>query len=321
MMNKKKCLIAILALTLCVGVASAALLEYYGRIVMTVDVHQAIWLDGKPYFEDVTEEFDIIPPKVILTSHYLESKSEKPITMQFATTYEPDGEGIDVSYLKSTNYKETVATVMTASTPNGIPINVAVEDIGEWVQWTFNFFAHNETAAVGGGKFAASVTISFDGVTPAIHVHNNDGTCSAFPWGTWLYSEYSDGWHTSEQEWNTEVTTIDWIEAEGEMLYVENAEGKLVIRVLKAELTTIFYWGVYTSTAHFSAGLPYTMSVYPEGFDWSSTPALVEAIILEEMTSSFTLTSGEHLDFYIRYEFAPILKPDNYIITTEVQLA
>jgi hypothetical protein len=42
-------LIASLALILCVGMVSAVVLTYYGKIIATVNVAQAVVLDGKPY--------------------------------------------------------------------------------------------------------------------------------------------------------------------------------------------------------------------------------------------------------------------------------
>lgn len=45
-MNKKKMLIATLAIALLVGAASAAVLTYFGRITATVTVSQSVKLDG-----------------------------------------------------------------------------------------------------------------------------------------------------------------------------------------------------------------------------------------------------------------------------------
>ena len=45
-MRHKKLIIAVLALALCIGIASAVTLDYYGRIIATVSVGQAVMLDG-----------------------------------------------------------------------------------------------------------------------------------------------------------------------------------------------------------------------------------------------------------------------------------
>jgi hypothetical protein len=49
MMRIKKMVLVALALILCVGIVSAAVLDYYGRIIATVNVAQAVVLDGKTY--------------------------------------------------------------------------------------------------------------------------------------------------------------------------------------------------------------------------------------------------------------------------------
>ena len=49
MMRNKKMVLVALALILCVGIVSAAVLDYYGRIIATVNVAQAVVLDGKTY--------------------------------------------------------------------------------------------------------------------------------------------------------------------------------------------------------------------------------------------------------------------------------
>jgi len=178
----------------------------------------------------------------------------------------------------------------------GIPIDVTVEDTGDWIQWTFDFFTHNTSNAQGGGKFAVGLIISFDGVTPAFQVHNNDGTCSAFPWGTWLYSEYDldggwCGWHTSEEAWSTEVSGMSWIQAEGNMYFVSNPDGILVVRILKSALDGTFGWAVYASIAHFNT-IPYSISVYPENFDWCSE--IFEIIVIPPISVDVDIKPGSY---------------------------
>jgi hypothetical protein len=256
-----------------------------------------------------------------LRSHWLQSQTSVPVDLKFETYVPGDSAGITVSYLKSKGYKKTVTTSATT----GIPIDVTVEDIGDWIQWTFNFFAHNTSVAQGDGKFAACVVISLDGSRPAFQIHNNDGTCAAFPWGTWLYSPYDltgggwHGWHTSEAAWNTEVEDIWWIEAEGNMYFTSNPQGILTVRIHKTQLDATFGWAVYASIAHFST-IPYSISVYPANFSWGGETFEL-ATILEEIISPFTLYPGEVLPFYIKYKFAINIKPDTYTIYSTVKPA
>jgi hypothetical protein len=324
MLTKKKTAILVLALAMCIGVASAAVLEYFGRIVTTVYVKQAVLLDGKDITKmPITEEATVTGGEFFLRSHWLQSQTSVPVNLMFETTIYPDSNGVSVSYLKSKGYKEVVKTVEIYD--GYYPIEVTVEDVGDWIQWTFNFFAYNSTPMQGDGHFAGAVIISFDGIKPAFQIHDNDGTCAAFPWGTWLYSPYDlagggwHGWHTSEAAWNTKVEDIWWIEATGERYFSANPEGKFIVKIHKTMLDATFYWAVYANQFGFyNPNNGY--SCYPSGFQWGSEKFVV-AMMLEEITSPFMLQPSERLDFYIKYEFATNITPDVYTITTEVQPA
>jgi len=324
-MQRKKMALVALALILCVGIVSAAVLPYFGRIVTTVDVKQAVLLDGQDYTTmPITETPTVAGGESFCRPHWLTSQTSVPVQLQFETTILPDATGVTVSYLKSTGYKDTVKTLAYGTTVY-YPIDVIVEDIGSEIQWTFDFFAYNTTSMQGGGKFAGCVIVSLDGITPDFQIHNNDGICSAYGWGTWLYSPYDKtgggwhGWHTSEAAWSTKVEDIGGIDATGNIYYVDNPEGKLVITIDKTKLNATFGWAVYASQFHFYA--PNNgYSVYPEGFDWANIP-FKSATILEPITSPFTLYSGERLDFYICYKFAVDIYPYIYTITTTVKPA
>jgi len=321
MMRKmqRKRLIALLATFLFIGIVSAVVLPYFGQIQTTVNVTQAVLLDGQDYTQmPIKESASVAGGEFFLSHHWLQSQTSVPVNLTFATAISPDPAGITVTYLKSKGYE----VIVTTNAQYGIPIDVTVEDIGEWVQWTFNYFAHNTSNAEGGGKFAGCVVISLDGIKPAFQIHNNDGICSAFPVGTWLYSPYDPtggGWHTSEEAWNTPVEDVEWIEAGGDMHYASNTEGKLVVRIYKTHLDERFGWAVYASIAHFST-IPYSISVYPSDFNWG-TETFSSATMLEEIISPFTLYPNERLDFYIKYKFVVNIEPGEYTIITEVKLA
>jgi len=322
-MQRKKMLIAVLAIALLVGVVSAATISYFGQIKVTTTVSQAVLVDGKSYVDMPIEEMATVAGgESFCRPHWLTSQTSVPVNLQFETTILPDATGVTVSYLKSTGYKDTVKTLAYGTTVY-YPIDVIVEDIGSEIQWTFDFFAYNTTSMQGDGKFAGCVIVSLDGITPDFQIHNNDGTCSAFLWGTWLYSPYDKtgggwhGWHTSEVAWSTEVEDIEGIDATGNMYYVDNSEGKLVITIDKTKLNATFGWAVYASQFHFYA--PNNgYSVYPEGFDWANIP-FKSAMILEPITSPFTLYSGESLDFYICYKFDLLIEAGTYYIYTTVK--
>jgi len=312
MFGKSVPLLAIVVISLLAIGASAGILTYYGRVGGDVTVLQSVLVDGKGWQVPIVETFEVIGGDTVCTTHTLLNRASIPAPVGFETLGLVDG--IAVRYLKSANYKETVATVPVAGTHQ---VDVTVEDTGEWIQWTFDFLKHCVGDPVGDGAFRASVTISFGGVTPDIHIHNNDGTCAAYDWGTWLYSPYEDGWHTGDPAYNTLVEGISWIEALGETEYTQNADGILIVKIHKTHLGESFYWGVYVATTGGFSNPAYSMSAYPDGFDWSSTPALEEATILDEITG-VTLEPGELIDFLICYTF-PLDIAGPYTITTEVQ--
>jgi len=325
-MNRKKLILLILGLAALVGTVSAAVLQYFGQVQMTATVKQAVLLDGKDITEmPIEETATVAGGEFFLSYHWLESQTSVPVNLMFNPSVLPDANGVTVKYFKSSGYAVTVTTQVSGASPNGIPIDVTVEDIGDWIQWTFNFFAHNTSVAEGNGKFAGCVIISLDGTTPSFQIHNNDGTCSAFSWGTWLYSPYDptgggwNGWHTGEADWNTLVSDIWWIEAEGGMYFTTNKQGILTVRIHKTKLNDSFGWAVYASIAHFST-IPYSISAYPADFNWGSE-TFETAQILKEIVSPFTLYPGERLDFYIKYEFAVDIYPGTYTITTKVEPA
>ena len=315
-MRHKKLLIGLLAIALLVGSASAGLISYFGQVKMTATVTQSVLLDGKPYMEmPIEDTATATGGQTVCRYHWLKNEGGVPVAVHFATTYTPaltDNE-ITVTYLKSAGYEETVTTVAT----QGISIDVTVEDIGSWIQWTFNYFAHHESGNVE-NKLAAAVVISYDGEEPAFQVHNNDGVTPGYDVGTWLYCPYIDGWWTvGDHDSNTPVANIGWIDAATDF-----GSGTIVVKISEAKLVEgaceTFYWAVYAGIRS-GGDLPYTLSLYPEGFNWVNPFAL--ATILELIGLPFTLDSGERLDFYICYSFNPLIAPGTYTIYTTVEPA
>jgi hypothetical protein len=319
-MQRKKMLIAVLAVALLVGIVSAATISYFGQVKMTATVNQAVLLDGKDINSmPIEETATVAGGAFFLRSHWLQSQTSVPVDLKFETYIPGDSAGVTVSYLNSTGYKTTVTTSGT------YPIKVTVEDIGSAIRWTFDFFAYNTTAMEGSGHFAGAVIISLDGVKPAFQIHDNDGTCATYSWGTWLYSPYDltgggwYGWHTSEAAWNTPVGSLWWVDATGGRDFTVNPEGKLTVTIDKTKLDATFGWAVYASQYGFYS--PNNgVSCYPTNFAWGSEK-FVLAAILEEITSPFTLYPGEVLPFYIKYKFAVDIQPGTYTIYSTVKPA
>jgi len=136
--------------------------------------------------------------------------------------------------------------------PNGIDVDITVEKIGSQCKWTFDFPIDTDP---GNGNMGYALVISEDKVRPKFQVHNNDGTCAAFAWGTHLYSPWDpllggwNGWHTSVAGWNTLVTAMAWISATGDRDHNTNPNGIFTVTIDCNALPETFYWAV-----HFGAG-------------------------------------------------------------------
>jgi len=320
--GKRTAVVAVLMAVLCVGVAYGALLSYYGQITTTVTVEQSVLVDGQTWNNPIVETFTVTGGSIIYTPHWVESKAKDlPVDITFVPTVEPNDGGVEVTYLKPAGYSVEVTTFEVSSIPDQYySANIKVEDIGSALKWTFDMIGDKQLE--GDGHWGIALVISFDGSTPEFQVHNNDGTCGAFPDGTWLCSPYDKtgggwyGWHTSEADWNTEVDSLDWVDATGDRYYTNNPTGTFTITINKEALPAEkFSWAVWVGVGGFySPNNGY--SSYPGGFDWTNN-AFAEASILEPLTLPLTLAPGQRVDFVIRYLFVPAAYGD-YTITTTV---
>jgi len=125
-MQRKKMLIAVLAIALLVGVVSAATIQYFGQIQMTANVRQAILLDGQDYTTmPIKETIDAAGGEHFCGCHWLQSQTSVPVTVLFETTYSPSLTDAEItteiyeifddaypkSYVKPTSYDVYVNTL------------------------------------------------------------------------------------------------------------------------------------------------------------------------------------------------------------------
>jgi hypothetical protein len=154
----------------------------------------------------------------------------------------------------------------------GLDVDITVECTDSQVKWTFDFPIDDDA---GNGSMGYALVISYDQVHPKFQIHNNDGTCAAFPWGTHLYSPWDpelggyNGWHSWEEAWNTRVSDMDWISCSGERRrYPDNPDGIFTVTIDKCKLAKPFYWAVhFGATGFWNYG---GLSKYPEAWEpWS----------------------------------------------------
>ena len=319
-MQRKKMLIAVLAIALLVGVVSAATISYFGQIKVTTTVSQAVLVDGKSYPEITEQTADVAGGESFCKPHWLESKTSVPVTVTFETTYSPEltDDEITVTYLKPLGYKFT-GTSLEVDALQYYPVGITVEDGECKVTWTFDMIAGK--TLVGDGHWGCGLAISLDGVGAAFQIHNNDGTTKAYPDGTWLYSPYHDGsWHSGDE--NVPVTDLSWVTCTGMRDIKDNPTGMFTVTISKCMLGEDFHWAVWFGVGGFYA--PNNgYSSYPEGFMWQGTvdSYYVLANLAEVLTLPLTLQPKERLDFYICYKFDPLIEAGTYNIYTTIKPA
>jgi hypothetical protein len=314
--DKKLCAALIVLSLLAVGTTYAALLTYFGMITTTANVEQAVLLDGFDWTQPITEEVTVAGGESLCRPHWLQSQTDIPVMVQFATSITPAEAGITVTYRKPLGYAFSGTTY--AITGDYYPADITIEDGECNVTWTFDMVAGKTLE--GNGHWGYGVAISLDGENASFQIHNNDGTDAGFPWGTHLYSPYTDGWVSSST--NTPVTELDWVTCAGDRDYADNPTGIFTVTIDKCMLGSEFYWAVWVGVGGFYA--PNNgYSSYPDGFIWQgAVDGYYElAAITEELSGPFALQPGEHLDFVICYEFAVNIMPKTYAIKTEVNPA
>jgi len=191
----------------------------------------------------------------------------------------------DMEVLKSLDYSfDGISKTYSFYKPEGIDVDITVEDLGCYLKWTFDFPIDNDPS---NGNMGYGLVLSLDGVHPEFQIHNNDGTDSSYAWGTHLYSEWGtegtgyNGWHTSNR--NTPVSDIGWIEATGHRYRVgkpddlePNGQGIFTVMIDKNYLEEGIYWAAHFGAGGFSnyGGL----SKYPEAWvPWSGDASTFES--------------------------------------------
>jgi hypothetical protein len=305
--------IAILGMAL----VTAALLPYFGKITGLVTVTgQGLLVDGlsmpaSDSIEDTYEDFTSLEAKTFVTLHNLTNEADVDAVVNLDDACSPSSSPhscneINVSYYNLTGYSEE----FLAEDTHFNNTNITVEDLGDSILWTLEV-PQNAVYGTGrgsGGQVVWSVSIGV-GNEILYQVHNNDGTDHSFDFGTYLYSEYDNGWHTGSD--NTLVSEMEGIEATGEYI-----DGEIfTIEIDKSRLDTEeFKWVVYAN---------YETDALPEDFSWSDTNTtnFKTAEVGTELTNPITVPTGETIDFAIVTEFPQMTYPGDYNITTKVNLA
>jgi len=324
-MQRKKILIAVLAIALLIGAASAAVLTYYGTIRVTVDVKQSILVDDKDYTQMIEDVITEPAPggETFCFKHWLHNYASVPARVVLETAYSPAlvANEIVTTYWLPIGFKQTVTIVPP---PGSIPAVITVEEVDCSIKWTIDM---NETTGPFKNGHAAVGLIIGVGDKILYQVHSNDGTCAAYPWGTWLYSPYDQtgggwfGWHTSAADWNTEVDAPLndnlGINCTGKRDLSENPTLVYTISISKRLLSCgEFKWAM--------ALMGDTSNTYtPSAYQWSDTGTtnFYTAVVGTQIVGSLTLLPSKKVDFIICHGFDFNIAPGTYYITTTVKPA
>lgn len=297
-MNKKKLALAVLALTLCIGITSAAVLTYYGQIITTVNVKQAIYLDGHLYDVPVEEIFNVTGGDVVFSFHNLTSEANVPVAMQFVTTItnetgQEDSVGIEstiIPYMEVTGYGSGDPFLPTHYKKYGYLYDAVTGTLGEINTITYAYMVLAESS----GDNKPYVVLDLD----------TDADDEADKWVVEMMPPVATSkgtWHKvtldNESLFHVPGAGTDWDQWHPRNFSdIKTAFGNA--RVLKTSIA---------------------FGAFPGDATYKAYGGIIQVDTFPTQIDTITLQPSECLDFYIRYDFAPNLKPDNYTITTTVE--
>ncbi|GAI03493.1 unnamed protein product, partial [marine sediment metagenome] len=175
-------------------------------------------------------------------------------------------------------------------------IHMVVEEVGDWIQWTYTYPEILQAACVN-----IDYPLALTGTE--ICIHNNDGQDDTHAWGEWLYNPNGE----QVKSGNTPVSELYWVEAEGE----RGVDDTYVVRILKSVINYDFHWHA-TYTPWFGGPM------YVTNYDGSTYDNFYEAVLWQELTTPFPMQPGEQLQFRICHKFGLHVGEDTYYLTTIV---
>jgi hypothetical protein len=334
-------LIAVLAIALLVGVVSAATISYFGQIKMTVNVSQAVLVDGHSYPYVIEETADVAGGESFCRYHWLTSQTSVPVALKFHTDYSPEGGGITVTY----------STAILQQSGTGVA-GWSTEQVHKGVYsvklTTVTTDDYARAYISGEGKTLAEIgSVSF-----WTYVTQADNSYVR-PW-VGIYLD-TDATHTTLEQWFTDYYAIN-----GKAFYIQaepcytdgysggfnvwqywDSEGAHPLKWEGLESPDDPYHGPTLQeyingeavTKGFASREYGTLAVvgikFMAGYGgtWAGFAGYVDDVMIGGKTHDlelfledipFTLQPSERLDFYICYKFDLLIKAGTYDIYTTV---
>lgn len=285
--------LAVLMAFMLVGVASAGLLTYYGRITTTATVSQSILVDGTDWTTPVTDSFDVTGGCTVCRDHEISNDACIDGTVSLGTTITGPGGpgGVTVTYMDSVHLENKDG--------NWNPIaddtyaDVTFELVGEEFVYTLE--------AVGLTPETQYVLIYYADFDDRFNQWggNNPGALL----GT--FTADSDG----------AISHSDSVEIDMDMPHVDDWNN-----APPADYTQPPDHYDHETGAKIWL-VPSTDYVAGELIAWNPTTYLFETELIryfDNADNEITIPAGEFIDFVICYEFAINIIPGTYTITTTV---
>jgi hypothetical protein len=298
-MQRKKMLIAGLAIALLIGIASAALIPYFGQVKMTATVKQAVLLDGKDINNmPITEKANVSGGESFCRYHWLKSQTSVPVALTFETS---QIDGITVSYYKFGDLSLGPGN-FSYRDPNVHYVSSVVLSIKDGVAvWTIDL-----DGALISGHWSTGTQLLV--VTPEkIYSFGISPGAASQP----VYKEYISG------AWSLPLPVPTGMEATGNVNY-EHFVLKIPLNYLVGGMWAINIeasWAGHTGS---------WWARYPTNWGgWYDFENVVDIYSLAtvQLVLPFTLEPGERLDFVICYSFDLLIPAGTYDIYTTVKPA
>ena len=300
-MQRKKMLIAGLAIALMVSLVSAAVITYFGQVQMTATVKQAVLLDGKDYTQmPITESATVAGGECVCTHHWLESQTSVPVSLKFETDITYDG-GITVEYYKPVKLQLTDSDFKYKNDITAFDALVLMYWDGGKVVWEVGIDENDIS-----GHWSTGVQVMIAG---AFILGWSPGESTTSP----IYKPWTG------TGWGTPTTTLP------EGMSVNGSYNQVSYKI---EIPVKYLGGcgaTFNWAINIEASWPgYSGSHYAqyptEWVRWTATGTATFQIG-EPITSPFTLQPYEIKYFIICYKFAVNIYPGTYTITTTVKPA
>jgi hypothetical protein len=279
-------LIAVLAIALLIGAASAALLSYYGKLKSNVTILQSVLLDDHDY-TIIEEDFDAVGGDVICRYHWLRNRASVSIPVQLVSGYPPEVTSVKYYAMGTSETWHVPADLLDVNVFNNVEAYVTKTDKAASVEFKVKIVPDSDHYGMG-------IAISTDVSTIDFQVWYRE---YEEPKG-WCYQEYveGDGW----------TGTVVWLADSGTGI---TATGDYTGKVFTVDIPIGLLGGCgaqYYFAIQFRTTL---LGTLPSGLDlWAQTDAsgfAARAVGTEiSEATPFDLEPGV-LHFYICYEFEP----------------